>query len=66
MARLMVDDDEAAKRWIAAFEEHVTAVALEMGVRRPSWRLSLPDTPTIRAMAQAYHEGIEGLRTRGH
>ena len=58
---LMVDDDEARKRWRRKFEAHVEAV---MRARGQSGRLCLVDTELTAAMVQAYHEGPEGAGKR--
>lgn len=64
---MMVDDDEARANWRARLAVHLRAIMKERGLNAvllPD--LERVDTPFTAALVQAYHEGIEGLRKRGH
>lgn len=64
---LMVDDAIAKANWRVLFQHHVTVIAKQRGIPMPrGWEFMLPDTPVTEAIVQAYHEGAEGFRKRGH
>lgn len=63
---MMVDDDVARANWRARLALHCQAIMKERGLNRvllPD--LERVDTPFTAALAQAYHEGLEGARKRG-
>lgn len=70
MARLMVDDDDAFAAWEAKLQAHVNAVLQQRGITWVHWFIRNDESPAdrevSRALVQAYHEGVEGLRKRGH
>lgn len=62
----MVDDVEARNNWRARLDAHVRAITKERGLNPALLPdVARVDTPFTAALAQAYHEGIEGLRKRG-
>lgn len=60
----MVDDPQALEAWKRKLEEHVTVIMHRRGA--VAGRFQLADGPVVAALVQAYHEGVEGLRKRGH
>ena len=63
---MMADDDQARARWRARLYAHCQAIMKERGLNAvllPD--LGRVDTPFTAALAQAYHEGLEGARKRG-
>lgn len=63
---MMVDDEVSRAAWRKRLARHLQAIMKERGlnlVLLPD--LDRVDTPFTAALAQAYHEGLEGARKRG-
>jgi hypothetical protein len=63
---MMVDDEVARSKWRARLHDHCKAIMKERGLNAVLLpELARVDTPFTAALAQAYHEGLEGARKRG-